>query len=59
MMHSIFIDNDEIAKYLDRRFRVLADEFKYIGVEDLVSKVKATRFKLSLCYISFFWLDIF
>ena len=50
-MHSIFCDNDEIARYLDKRFKFPVDEFKYNGVEDIVSGVKATRFRLSLNYI--------
>ena len=45
------IDNDKIIRYLDRRFRFLADEFKYTGVEDIVSEVKATKSRLSLYYL--------
>ena len=45
-----FVDNDEIARYLDKRFKFPVDEFQYTGVEDIIYEVNTTRFRLSLYY---------
>ena len=37
--------------YLDWRFKYFADEFIYTDLEKLLSEVKSSQFRLSLCYI--------
>ena len=45
-----FVDNNEIANHLDKRFRFPVNELHFTGVEDIIFEVNTTRFKLSLYY---------
>ena len=51
ILHVVFDDDKNIGRYLDRRFRFFADEFKYTNHEEVISEVKSIRFRLSLYYL--------